>query len=748
MGLKEYHQKRDFKKTSEPVGAKPLSSSTEHPMFVIQRHEATRLHYDLRLEMDGVLKSWAVPKVPIADPKIKRLAIHVEDHPIDYGNFEGVIPAGQYGAGNVSIWDRGTWDPPPNAAKSYHDGKLKFGLHGKRLNGTWELVRTKESTQWLFMKVKEDPLSFVSPQLATLTEKPPRGEEWIHEIKFDGYRTLAQIQNGKVTFWSRSGLDWTDKYKLLIPELRRVKLNSALIDGEIAWVDERGVSDFSYLQEALKTGKDDRLVFYAFDLLYLDGRNLMRESLQRRKEILLELIESSKSPRLIYSKDFTGDGQQILDQACHLGLEGIVSKRREDPYLSGRWTSWLKTKCSKREEFVVGGYTLPAGSRSAFGALLLGSYNEKGQLVFRGRVGTGFKEADLRDVMKRLGRRRLSHSPFHLNSPPNNKSTVWLPPKVVVEVAFRDWTKSQNVIKEGVYKGMRLDKDPRTIMSESLPNRGGSSTRYKITNENKVLYPQVGITKSQIAAYYFEVCGLMLPYVADRPLALVRCPDNINKECFFQKQLTTPAEGVKMEEIKTSHGVKKMIWIEDQAGLMALVQLGTIEIHTWQAKVQKIDQPDQIVIDLDPDPSVSFKDVKKAALDLHELLSEMKISSFPKLTGGKGVHIHVPIATRGWEEAKELARTIGRIMLQRNPDRYTLKIAKAERKGRIFFDYLRNSFGATAIAPYSLRAKPTAPSAIPLSWDELKKTKTPDEWDLNRVIKAVRAGRGDPWFQT
>jgi bifunctional non-homologous end joining protein LigD len=783
--LSRYMAKRDFRRTPEPAGR---VHEREGFSFVVQKHHATRLHYDFRLELDGVLKSWAVPKGPSLDPNDKRLAVHVEDHPIEYGGFEGVIPKGQYGGGKVIVWDRGVWVPVGDPEAGYRKGHLKFRLEGVKLRGGWNLVRMDEKN-WLLIKEKdaevrtgditrERPESvldqggpprvwesekepakaparrrpreksaipdILEPQLATLADKPPEGAEWLHEIKFDGYRVLCKIQGADVHLSTRHGKDWTDSFPTLGRAARELQVREALIDGEIVVLDPRGISSFQSLQNALGRGREKDIVYYAFDLLYLDGRDLRREPLVERKKALAEILR--KAPKTIqFTEHLDGNGPAFFKQACDHSLEGIVSKRRDAPYRSGRTTDWLKIKCLDRQEFVVAGYTDPEGARSKFGALVLGVHEKDGRLRYVGRVGTGFTEATLEDLYGRLQKLDRRTSPFEKALAGRSaKGVHWVEPRLVAEVAFGGWT-DDKIIRHARFEGLREDKPAAEVVVEK------PAPPIKLTHPDKVLYPEQGITKRELAQYYEAVSDWILPHLVGRPLSLVRCPEGHQKGCFYQKHAAvgTP-EVLRRVRIRegtgTVKGVGTYLFIDGLPGLLALAQMGVLEVHPWGSRVETLERPDRMTIDLDPAPDVPWSRMIETALALRERLRELGLETFVKTTGGKGLHVVAPLqAKQSWEEMKEFSRDIAEQFVQAAPQWFVATMTKAKRTGKIFLDFFRNTRGATAVSAYSTRARPGAPVSTPLSWDELPSLKGSDAYTLGTVPARLASLKEDPW---
>jgi bifunctional non-homologous end joining protein LigD len=777
MSLTEYRRKRDFSKTREPQSGK---AHKKQPIFVVQEHWASHLHYDFRLEAFGTLKSWAVPKGPSTEVGDKRLAVEVEDHPIDYAKFHGTIPEGEYGAGKVKIWDKGVWIPPDHLRENLEKGHLEFELKGKKLHGRWLLQRTKRAagkkSQWLLIKRhdpapvkasakkkvlrsrakgKKDPWpEDLEPQLALLSDKIPAGDDWIHEVKFDGYRTFATIQKSKVTFLTRRGLDWSEKYKALEAPFKKLKLDSAIFDGEVVALDENGHSSFAELQFALSKNDFSRVVYYLFDLLYLNGQDLRSEPLETRKRLLKQVLQQNKSDQLRFSEHWRAQGEELFAQACAEGLEGIVSKNRHLAYHAGRDEDWQKIKCSHRQEFVIGGFTDPEGSRHGFGSLLMGVYDGK-KLRYVGRVGTGFNSELLGTLEKKLKHLEIDSSPFSINPPPRSARFHWVRPELVAEIEFKVWTKDF-ILRHASFQGLREDKKATEVHLE-IPQHPSSSTpkqkpkaalsegkkSFTITHPERVIFPEERITKLDVANYYKTVAPWLLPHLQERPLALIRCPEGAMEECFFQKhvdssKMTAIHEGLVRDQ--------KVIYVDSEEGLLQLIQWGVLELHTWQCHSEKLENPDQIVFDLDPAEGVAWKEVTTAALRLKDLLDRLDLTSFLKTTGGKGLHLHVPIEPLySWEQVKAFAKSVTLQMQSEFPSLYTTKLLKKDRTSKIFLDYLRNGFGATAVAPYSLRAKEHPIVAVPLTWKELKSLKGPQDFKLNLVLERLARLKKDPW---
>jgi bifunctional non-homologous end joining protein LigD len=818
-----YRAKRDFTQTREPQG-KPVRSGAKvvGGAFVIHKHAATRLHYDLRLEHDGVLWSWAVTRGPSLDPAEKRLAVHVEDHPFDYGSFEGVIPKGNYGAGAVIVWDEGQWLPEGDPTRGMEKGHFAFELKGHKLSGKWHLVRLKprrgeKRDNWLLIKVDDaaarddediletEPASvksgltigdveqgrvppaeqkvrkvqdakpapagkarrgkskstqtlpaFVKPCLATLEEKPPAGEAWLHEVKFDGYRTQARVENGKVRLLTRTGLDWTNRFGEAIPAaLAALPCDAALIDGEIVVLGENGISSFSSLQEALSEGRSAGMVFFAFDLLHLDGEDLRDDPLLARKERLEALLQdSAHEGPLRYSEHFIEPGQTMLRHACRMGLEGVVSKRADAPYRSGRGRDWIKSKCTQRQEFVIAGYVTSKTSRNQLGSLVMG-YHEDGELKPAGRVGTGFTRKSAAALKAKLDAIASDGSPFQ-GKAGRERGIVWVKPELVAEIEFGAWTASKT-LRHSAFIGLREDKPADEVVAETPqpPPRARArqamqssapktTTGIKLSHPGKELWPDIGFTKQDLLDYYAAIWPRMAPYVVDRPLSLLRAPDGIEAHRFFQKH-AMPGMSDAVSTMKDPQDGEELLFIRDFDGLAALVQLCVVEVHVWGAKIDAIETPDQIIFDLDPDPGVDVARVRDAAQSVRERLSELGFESYLKTSGGKGFHVVMSLKPKAdWTDVKEFARDFAKAMEQAEPKLYTATLSKKARKGRIFIDYLRNGRGSTAIAPFSSRARPGAAVSMPVAWGELAKGLKPDQFRAPGLMKGL-SQEADPW---
>ncbi|KKB76478.1 ATP-dependent DNA ligase [Devosia soli] len=824
--LTDYKAKRNFAKTQEPAGAAPKAGKSARGSFVIQKHDATRLHYDFRIELDGVLKSWAVTKGPSNNPEDKRLAVRVEDHPLEYGGFEGMIPEGEYGGGTVMLWDRGTWEPIGDPHEGLESGDLKMRIFGERLKGEYVLVHMKgrdtkrksgpPRENWLLIKHKDsyardkDTLTtrftrsvasgrdfkqiasgaapsketdvepdavwhsdteeaekadqktctparksakgktpdFRPVQLATLVDTVPSGQDWLFEMKYDGYRCLAAIEGDAVRLFTRSGLDWTEKFGALVEPLQKLKIGSAVIDSEICAFDSKGRTDFSTLKNTLTNG--GRLEFFAFDLLEADGKDLTKLPLIERKARLEKLLgKSGREHPVQYSSHVRGHGQKVLDALCKDGHEGVIAKRADAPYRGERNRDWLKIKCLKRQEFVIGGWS-PSTKRKGFASLLLGTW-EKGKLLYRGRVGTGFTQNLLVEMDAKLEKLPRKTNPFEAVPRERVRGVHWVEPQLVAEIAYTELTED-DILRHPSFIGLRGDKPAEEVKMEKaqpLEHDGEEVAErlgVRLTSPNRVVFPGQGITKADLVAYYEAVAEVMLPHIADRPLSLVRCPQGRAKYCFFQKHDT----GGFPEEIKSTTITEKdgeqqdYFYVDDLAGLIAGTQMNTLEWHIWGSRRQTVETPDRLVFDLDPDEGLGFDTVISAAEEIAARLTDMKLKSYPMVSGGKGIHIIVPLKPEvEWPEVKEFCKTFAQNLAEDEPDRFTANMSKAKRKGRLFLDYLRNERGSTAISPWSARSRETAPVAVPVSWDEVKTLKAANLFSLDAA--AARAKSENPW---
>ena len=818
--LEPYRAKRNFEVSSEPPGRR--ARKARKARFVVQKHDATRLHYDLRLEIDGVLKSWAVTRGPSLVAADKRLAVQTEDHPLEYLRWEGAIPKGQYGGGTMIVWDTGHWEPVGDLAAGLAKGHVEFILHGQRLKGRWHLVRMKgrgseKKEPWLLLKAEDEharregdadileehdasvlsgrtnrdlasssavradheararvaasrtkkPATsrstrarnailppFVEPALATLVDAAPSGDGWLYEIKHDGYRVQARIDGGSVTLLTRSGLDWTAKFKPVAAALKALKLPSALIDGEIVVETESGVSSFSALQQALTSGEIGRAVFYAFDLLYLDGKDLRALPLIERKDLLLQsLDDAGPDNRIRFSEHLVEDGAAMARHACKLGLEGIIAKRADAAYRSGRSDLWRKVKCTHSEEFVIAGYMPSTSAARSVGSLILGSY-EGESLVHVGRVGTGFSNAAARDLWTQLDPLRVKASPFSTElSPLARRNARWVDPRLICEVTFRGWTADDH-LRHASFKTLRPDVRPDEVVREATVKRpapraaksqarGAPLAGVTLTHPDRVLWDDVGLTKEGLAAYYSEVADHILPHVIDRPLSLVRCPDGVGS-CFYQKHGWAGMDDRHLHLV--GGGSEQAVVIRDRDGLLALVQASVLEIHPWGATAADLDRPDRLVFDLDPGNGVAWGDLVAGALEVRERLGRLGFACFVKTTGGKGVHVITPLRPQAtWSEAKAFTKRVASEMAKDTPERYVATVSKQARDGRIFVDYLRNQRGATAVSAFSTRARAGAPVSAPVSWDELPSLGSSARFSVASVPSRLAALKEDPW---
>lgn len=775
--LAKYRSMRNFSRTEEPQGAKRLSVARQAGLsFVVQKHAARRLHYDFRLELDGVLLSWAVPKGPSLDPKDKRLAVEVEPHPLEYGGFEGTIPKGEYGAGKVEIWDRGSWQPEGDPHTALRKGHLSFSLAGKRLTGRFHLVRTGGKVadgdkNWLLFKgsdpepvreskpvrapkpaprkkknAKSAPLpETVEPELATLVDAAPPGDAWVHEIKLDGYRLIARLEHGDVQLLTRAGKDWTDRFPYLRAACESLDLETGLIDGELVALDDKGVSNFQALQGSFKEGDDAALVYYAFDLLH-DGEDLRERPLLERKSRLRALLEGREDElegRIRFSAHVVGQGPEFFENARKLGLEGTIAKRGNSPYRSGRGRDWLKIKTSQRQELVIVGYTSPGGSRQNLGALLLGTRID-GKLRYAGKVGTGFDATTLAELQKRLA--PLAQAEPSVTNPPTGaegRRAHWVAPKLVCEVELTEIT-ADGRLRHPRFLGLREDKPAAEVKREAPAKASVSAVDYPITNPTKILYPEDGITKRELLDYTALVAERMLPHVRNRPLTLVRCPNGYDKQRFFQKHPgNAQVKGLRSVSIREKDGKAPYSVLDDELGLFGLVQLAALEVHTWGSRADDFERADTLVFDLDPDADVDYSAVITAARTIKHIFDSAKLESFVKTTGGKGLHVCVPIAPElEWDAIKTFTGHVAKAIATSSPELYVATQSKAKRHGKIFIDYLRNARGATFIAPYSTRARAGAPIAVPLEWDELSPRLLPNHFNVRnieqRLIKLAR----------
>jgi bifunctional non-homologous end joining protein LigD len=819
MALRTYRRKRRFDRTPEPRG-RPRPRRRRGLAYVVQKHDATRLHYDFRLELDGVMKSWAIPKGPSLDPAVKRLAVHVEDHPIEYNRFEGVIPEGEYGGGPVILWDRGRWVPEGDAREAYRKGTLKFRLEGQKLRGSWVLVRTRPrqgaKEQWLLIKhddeaarrgakteiVDERPESVVSghtveevgpsfhraktprtgalegarraalprtlrPELATLVEAAPQGDDWLHEIKLDGYRVLCRIAHGRARLFTRRGNDWTSTFTPIARAAAALPARTAWLDGEVVVLGRNGVSSFGALQQALgsERGAAD-LVYFVFDLPYLDGFDLRSVPLLARKQALDRLLRRDarheRGP-IRYSDHIVGRGEAFFAQACASGLEGTIAKRAQSLYREGRGSDWRKVKCLQTREFAIVGYTDPAGARRGFGSLVLGQARNGG-FVHVGRVGTGFSDRLLADLAPRLQALEVPKPP--VDPAPRGaaaRGVHWIRPRLVADVAFTERTRD-GILRHPTFRGLRADKRPQETAGEAAgtalqpsratgtrapaPRRAPAGAPIRLTSPDKVLWPDAGVTKRHLAEYYIEAQDRLMPYLKDRPLTVYRCPDGLGKFCFWEKHLDDPLprglSAISLDDAKTEKKRGAYFYAASIEGVLALAQLGALELHVWGSRASRVEHPDLMIFDIDPDAGLPWTRVIEGCVAVRARLEEIGLRSWLKTTGGKGLHVCVPLGRRQtWDEVKAFSRALAEDLARREPSKYTSNPLKVQRRGRIFIDYLRNGRGATAVAAWSTRARPGAPVSVPLAWEELDASLDPAAFTLKTA--GARLRRADPW---
>ncbi|MCC4604851.1 DNA ligase D [Xanthomonas campestris] len=845
MSLSDYRRKRRFDKTREPEPGKVLPAG-QRAIFVVQLHHASRRHYDFRLQVGDALKSWAVPKGPSYDPKVKRMAVEVEDHPVDYAGFEGEIPKGEYGGGHVARFDHGVWATDGDAEAQLAKGHLRFELFGSKLKGGWHLVRSGKPArqpQWLLFKdddayagtleaddlladVAEAPAEDVrragagkaqrkalasvppprrgrrtswskqalalanarteqmqdapfAPQLARLGQAPPGGEQWLHEIKWDGYRILATVSDGQVRLWSRNALEWTDKVPEIRDAIQSLGLRSAQLDGEL--IAGRGTKqDFNLLQATLAGERQMPLALAVFDLLHLDGVDISQAPLRARKHLLQQLLAEASTTHLAYSAHVEGDGQQAFRVAGEQHFEGIVSKRADRPYHPGRSEDWRKTKQLASQDYAVVGYTAPKGSRRGFGSLLLATPDPVHGWLYAGRVGTGFSDALMRELMPQLeggGRTPTVHVP---TDDTDLRGARWFAPRFVVEVFYRG-IGGQQLLRQASFKALRADKriadltDADTagaarVDAQSSTARGSRRTARTaaasaaqpategkpasirpatLSSPNKLIYPDIRATKGEVWEYYQAVMEHLLPQIAGRPLSIIRCPNGAEKPCFFQKHHTAGLERVSTVKLKEETGsTAEYLVVQDAPGLLELVQFNALEFHPWGAHAARPDVADRVVFDLDPGPDVPFAEVKRAATDIRKLLARLELEAFLRVSGGKGLHVVVPLNPGcEWDLTRRFAKGFADALAQSEPERFVATASKRLRNKRIFIDYLRNGRGATAVASYSLRGRPGAPVAMPLAWSELSKLHRADVFTLREVPDKLRRRRKDPWAE-
>jgi bifunctional non-homologous end joining protein LigD len=807
--LSRYRRKRDFAVTPEPSASTASASGSGNSSgFVVQKHWASRLHYDFRLELDGVLLSWAVPKGPCYDPKAKRMAVHVEDHPVDYAAFEGTIPPKQYGAGTVIVWDRGTWEPVGDPRKGMKAGKLVFRLHGEKLAGLWELVRISKpddkQDQWMLFKKRDEwarpladydvikalpdsvvvnPLGLVEereprsarparsaestidlsaavraplpaklePQLATLATSLPTSGDWIIEAKLDGYRLLTRIDKGRVRLITRGGHDWTARFPALKAEIKELALSTAWLDGEITVLKD-GLPSFSALQDAIDGRANEDIVYFLFDLLYLDGRDLRKVPLWARRAQLARLLEA-QGERLQFSQHFEAPPAQMFEAAAALGLEGLMLKRRDAPYESGRTPSWLKAKARLRQEFVVCGFTARDGNAGEVGSLLLGYYVGN-RLVDAGSVGTGWDSRSAQDLWKRLLPLEVATAPFDVAAAKPRRwsrraagSERWVHPALVAEVEFADWT-ADGVVRQASFKGLRLDKPASSVVREGGKTEPPEHVpELKITHPERIIDASTDTTKADLVRYYASVAEWMLPHLKDRPVAMVRAPGGLTDELFFQKYAErTAMPGLSTHSRELWPGHPPVLSVDTEEALLCAAQMNVVEFHTWNSTVPRLDKPDRVIFDLDPGEGVKWNHVQEAAFLVHTLLSELGLKAWLKTSGGKGLHVVVPLNPRlDYAAVKSFSQAFVRHLAKTIPQRFSVISGAANRVGKVYVDYLRNGMAQTTAAAFSARARPGMGVSMPVSWEQLTALKSGSQWNVQTAREYLSFQSQDPW---
>jgi bifunctional non-homologous end joining protein LigD len=808
MGLEEYKRKRKFDKTPEPAGDVKKKTGNS---FVIQKHHATRLHYDFRLEMEGVLRSWAIPKGPSFNPAEKRLAMQTEDHPIDYGDFEGIIPKGNYGAGKVIIWDHGTYEmvDPETPEKGWAKGKFHFVLKGRKLKGEWVLVRgSRDPKQWIFFKVRDQyasatvditedrPESVISgqlvdevgeqsrskqwvtpiereleqygmkepgrvpipreirPMLATLVEKPFNKKDWLFELKMDGIRAIAVKNGSKLDMWTRNAKDLTRRFPTLAAAFAELPVDTVVLDGEIVALDEKGHSHFNLIQPRIHlSGKKDiamadeqiPVYFYAFDLLYLNGYNLMKFPLAERKAVLRKLIPDSRG-WIRFADHVEENGLKFFDVVSKHGLEGIVAKLKTSEYQQGRSKAWLKIKTLQTDHFVVGGFTAPEGSRKHFGALLLGLY-KNGDLIYVGRTGSGFDDRTLAEAYKELKPLVTKKNPFK-EVPAEVRKSTWVHPQMVCEVRFGEWTPDKK-LRAPIFQGFRDDIDPEQCrLDESLPisdvglRNSDLGTAIEFTNLDKVFWPEDGYTKGDLINYYDKISPYLIPHLQDRPLVFERFPDGIHGPSFYQKDAPdhTP-DWIRTQKIWSEDVQRDIRYFigADRDQLLYIANTGNIQQNPWMSRIENLDYPDYLVFDLDP-VEAPFSTVQQVAIVLKEVLDELGLRSYPKTSGASGIHVHLPVLenTFTYEDVRVFAQAIASIVVQRAPDIATIvRVVKRRKAHHVYIDFLQNIRGKTVASVYSPRPREGAPVSTPLKWEEFKKPIDPKAFTIKTIFKRL-----------
>jgi bifunctional non-homologous end joining protein LigD len=797
--LRQYRDKRNFSVTSEPAEGGQASAGARS--FVIQKHWARRLHYDFRLELDGTMKSWAVPKGPSLDTRDKRMAVQVEDHPIAYSRFEGTIPARQYGAGKVIIWDSGTWQPVGDAAHGYLAGQLKFELHGQKLRGRWVLVRMKGKSEnrpaWLLIKEKDEfarpatefsvvdempdsvrassqpvrksrrtnlpagatkaPLpATLAPHLATLVASPPPDPQaWTYEIKFDGYRLLARVHGTDIKLFTRNGNDWTSRLLPLQKAIARAKLPAGWYDGEMVVLDDQGIPDFGALQQSLDGAKTNEIVLFLFDIPYCDGHDLRAVPLRERRTVLQAVLEKSSSARVRFSEAFDAPAESVVTAACKLGLEGVIAKRLDSTYVSRRSNAWIKLKCSQRQEFVIGGYTAPQGSRVGIGALLLGVHDEDRVLRYAGKVGTGFDNRTLRSLKARLDKLHAAKSPFSQTAAIDGRPH-WVKPQLVAEVSFGEWTRA-GIIRHSVFHGLRTDQPASAIVREKpaatkrIAKRGRAaaanqshalSPALRVTHPERVIDPSNGITKIELVRYYGLVGDLMMAHLKGRPVSLVRAPRGVDGQLFYQKHAETEKlPGIRQLNPGSDISDPPLLEVADRRGILSAAQWNVVEFHTQNTGTKSLQHADRMIFDLDPGEGVAWGKVREGASLVRAFLQELGLPAFLKTSGGKGLHVVVPLRDgHDWDTVKGFARAVVIHLARTIPQRFVAKSGPKNRVGKIFVDYLRNRVGATTACAWTARARPGLGISVPVAWEELSSLKGGDHWTVRTAHERLAEG--------
>ena len=816
--LSVYKAKRNFAATPEPAeGGDP---NPEARAFVIQKHWATRLHYDFRLELDGTMLSWAVPKGPSYDTADKRMAVRTEDHPISYNQFEGEIPKGNYGAGKVIIWDKGTWHPIGDPEAGLKAGNLKFEMRGHKMVGKWALIRIKGRDErqepWLLIKerdefvkpssefsvvdefpdsvkslklpgvkaakptpkgasaaeaktvkaaspakkvakgapphpeaVKSELPEMLAPELATLVERPQPGA-WVYEIKFDGYRMLARVEGKDIRLITRNGNDWTAKLKPLQAALAKLKLPPGWYDGEIVVPGESGNPDFNALQKAFDNARTNSIVYYLFDAPYMSGYHLRGVPVEERRALLQGAFTPTEVVK--FSEQFDAEAASLVASACKAGLEGIIGKRAGSRYVTGRSKDWIKLKCGHRQEFVIGGFTEPDGSRIGIGALLVGVYDDAGVLHYAGKVGTGFSGETLTKLRGQLDPLAQPKRPF-AEATGHDRRATWVKPELVAEIVFAEWTPDKH-IRHASFKALRTDKPATQIRREKAASSLGAKKAakpeapkgVKVSNPDRVIDPTTGLTKLDLVAFYGDIADWILPHLKNRPVSLVRAPQGITGQLFFQKHLEHSMPGVTELDAALWPGHDALIAINSREALLSAAQMNAVEFHTWNSVVKNIDKPDRVIFDLDPGEGTTWKDVQEAATLMRTMLSALKLESWLKTSGGKGLHVVVPLAPKfHYDQVKGFSQAVVQHMARTLPQKFVAKSGGSNRVGKIFIDYLRNGHGQTTAAAFSARSRPGLGVSMPVSWEMLPTLKSGSQWTIKNALEHLEAEKDDPW---